>query len=309
MVQASPDSKMSSKPGALHGFLIIDKPAGWTSHDVVARVRRLIGERHVGHGGTLDPAATGVLPIAIGHATKVLEYLSGASKTYLAEVTFGVETDSYDVDGRVIGLRDASRLTESEIENALTQFRGRIEQIPPMHSAIKVGGKKLYELARKGDVVERAPRTIDIYKLDLMEWNSPVATLVIDCSKGTYIRSLARDLGDGVGTGAHLSGLVRLRTGPFFLCEAWTLGELEEIDVRAAWPDVAIHPDAAVLDWPALLLDGEATRRWETGRWIDAIDDGEFLARVYYADGEWAGIATYDSGNSHWRPSKVVVSA
>jgi tRNA pseudouridine55 synthase len=178
-----------------------------------------------------------------------------------------------------------------------------------MHSAIKVGGKKLYELARKGEVVERAPRTVEIYKLDLLGWDPPIATLLIDCSKGTYIRSLARDLGDDVGTGGYLSALVRLRTGPFVLCEAWTLGELEELDVRAAWPDVAIQPDAAVLDWPALLLDDEATRRWETGRWIEAIDSGEILARVYNADGEWAGVATYDSGGSHWRPSKVVVSA
>jgi tRNA pseudouridine55 synthase len=309
VVLASPDSKMSSKSNALHGFLIIDKPAGWTSHDVVTRVRRLIGERHVGHAGTLDPAATGVLPIAIGHATKVLEYLSEASKTYLAEVTFGVETDSYDVDGQVIGLRDASRLTESEIEQALTLFRGKIEQIPPMHSAIKIGGKKLYELARKGEVVERAPRSIEIYRLELVEWFSPTATFLIDCSKGTYVRSLAKDLGESVGAGAFLSGLVRLRTGPFLLCEAWTLGDLEEINARAAWPDVAIHPDAAVIDWPALLLDEEATRRWETGRWIEAVGNGEILARVYNADGVWAGIATYDSCDSHWRQSKVVVSA
>lgn len=294
---------------SLHGFLIIDKPAGWTSHDVVARVRRLIGERHVGHAGTLDPAATGVLPIAIGHATKSLEYLSGASKTYRAEITFGVETDSYDADGQVTQQRDAYHLTASEVEAALTAFRGQIEQIPPMHSALKIGGKKLYELARAGETVERAARAVEIYSLILMNWSSPTATVAIDCSKGTYVRSLARDVGKRTGTGAYLSDLVRLRTGPFFLCEALTLGDLEERDVRMAWSDVAIHPDAAVLDLPVLLLDEDATTRWDSGRSIAGRPHQDGRARVYNAQGDWAGIAAFDTVSSQWRPQKVIVSA
>jgi tRNA pseudouridine55 synthase len=293
---------------SLHGFLIIDKPAGWTSHDVVARVRRLIGERHVGHAGTLDPAATGVLPVAVGSATKVLEYLSEASKSYLAEVTFGVETDSADVDGQVIRTIDTSGLTKDQIETALEHFRGPISQIPPMHSAIKIGGKKLYELARQGETVERPPRPVTIHRLTLVEWSSAVATLLVDCSKGTYIRSLGRDIGDAVGTGAYLSNLIRMRTGPFWLCQAWTLSQLEEIDVRAAWPEVAQHPDLAIIDWPAILLDDDAERLWNTGRAIAAPNDGFALGRVYNRRGDWAGIAKYDPDQSRWQPTRVIVS-
>jgi tRNA pseudouridine55 synthase len=293
----------------LHGFLNIDKPAGWTSHDVVSRVRRLIGERHVGHAGTLDPAATGVLPIAVGSATKVLEYLSAASKTYLAEVTFGVETDSYDVEGQVTDISDASELNIETVELALEHFRGRIEQIPPMHSAIKIDGKKLYELARKGKTIERAPRAVTINVLTLCDWSPPVATVLVDCSKGTYIRSLARDLGEAVGTGAYLSNLVRLRTGPFVLSQAWTFSELEELDVRAAWPDVAQHPDAAILDLPVVLLDEDAGQLWNNGRSIEATSGAAGFSRVYNQSGDWAGIATYDQTQSLWRPAKVVVSA
>src|SRR4051794_33359571 len=150
----SPFHPMTPSP-SLHGYLVIDKPAGWTSFDVVARARRILGERRIGHAGTLDPAATGVLPLAVGAATKTLEYLNDASKTYLADVTFGVETDSHDADGRVTRVADAERLTAESIEQALTHWRGPIAQIPPMHAAIKVGGRKLYELARRGEEIPR----------------------------------------------------------------------------------------------------------------------------------------------------------
>src|SRR5215218_10057452 len=152
----------SSRPPRYHGILVIDKPAGWTSHDVVARARRLLGERHIGHAGTLDPAATGVLPLAVGDATKVVEYLSDASKTYLAEITLGVETDSYDGDGRVLRVTTIDGVTPDDLERGLSTLRGEIDQVPPMHSALKVGGKRLYELARRGEEIERKPRRITI---------------------------------------------------------------------------------------------------------------------------------------------------
>jgi tRNA pseudouridine55 synthase len=302
-------SHKSTGAAPLHGFLNIDKPAGWTSHDVVARVRRLIGERHVGHAGTLDPAATGVLPVAVGSATKVLEYLSESSKTYLAEITFGVETDSYDLDGQLTKISDASAVTREDVEPALEQFRGAIEQIPPMHSAIKIGGKKLYELARQGEIIERAPREVAINLLTLLDWSPPVATLLIDCSKGTYIRSLARDIGDKVGVGAHLSNLVRIRTGPFFICESWTISELEAIDMRTAWPDVAQHPDVPIAGWPVLILGDDEERLWSTGRAFASLDGADKPGRVYNPRGDWVGIAEYDQTRSLWRPEKVVVSA
>ncbi|HEU5432398.1 MAG TPA: tRNA pseudouridine(55) synthase TruB, partial [Thermomicrobiales bacterium] len=202
-------------PVGLHGFLVIDKPAGWTSFDVVARARRLLGEKRIGHAGTLDPAATGVLPLAVGAARKTLEFLAEASKTYDAEITFGVETDTWDRDGAVVAMADAGELTRDQIAGALEPFRGSFAQTPPMHSAIKIGGRKLYQLARKGEEIERPARSVTIHALDLLGWESPVARLRVDCSKGTYIRSLAHDLGAALGMGAHLSALRRTRTGPF----------------------------------------------------------------------------------------------
>ena len=295
----------AGRPG-LDGYLIVDKPAGWTSFDVVARARRLLGERKVGHAGTLDPAATGVLPLAVGSATKTLEHLAGASKSYLAEVTFGVETDSHDVDGVVTAVRDASGLTAERVEAALAGFRGELAQVPPMHSAIKIGGRKLYELARRGEEIDRPPRPVTIHRLDLLDWAPPVATVWVDCSKGTYIRSLARDLGDAVGTGAYMSNLVRYRTGPFHLCEAITLAELAEADLPWSWPSLAMHPDAVTLDMPALILDDAGTRRWRQGSAIPADGPARGECRAYSTDGEWLGLGKADAAGAAWKPAKVI---
>jgi tRNA pseudouridine55 synthase len=289
----------------LHGFLVIDKPAGWTSHDVVARARRLLGERRIGHAGTLDPAATGVLPLAVGLATRALEYLADSSKTYLAEVVFGVETDSLDGDGTVTATSDPSGLSRAEVERALASFRGPLDQVPPMHSAIKVGGRPLYERARRGEELELAPRRVTIHELALLEWEPPVARLLVDCSKGTYVRSLARDLGRALGVGGYLGDLVRVRSGPFTLCDAWTLAELSRLDVAAWWPEVAYHPDVALLDRPALLLDGDARRVWRHGGPVPATGaDG--IARVYDEGGSWLGVARGEAGGGAWRPLKVI---
>jgi tRNA pseudouridine55 synthase len=294
---------------ALDGYLVIDKPAGWTSFDVVARARRILGEKKVGHAGTLDPAATGVLPLAVGNATKTLEYLANAGKSYLAEVTFGVETDSHDIDGVVTSCRDASHLTREGVEQALAGFRGEISQIPPMHSAIKIGGQKLYELARRGEEIERAPRPVVMHRLDLVDWTPPVATVWVDCSKGTYIRSLARDLGETAGTGAFMSNLVRYRTGPFHLCEAVTMQDLAERDLPWEWPELSAHPDAVVLDLPALLLGELETLHWRQGKPILAVDPAAGDCRAYSRAGEWLGIGRADETGRAWRPAKVIGSA
>ena len=285
---------------------MIDKPAGWTSFDVVARARRLLGQKHVGHAGTLDPAATGVLPLAVGMATKTLEFLNDATKTYLAEVTFGVETDSHDIEGRVIRTAEARDLTADGIEAALARFRGPGEQIPPMHAAIKVGGQKLYDLARRGEEIARAPRPVTFHVLEMLEWDPPIATILVDCSKGTYIRSLARDLGAAVRTGAYLSNLVRLRSGPFHLCQAITMEELTQIELPWAWPRVAVHPDIPVQEWPALVLDQDATRRWRQGSPIPDDHGTAGLIRAYDEVGQWLGTGDATSDGSAWRPRKVV---
>ena len=290
-----------------HGWLVVDKPAGWTSHDVVARARRLLGERRIGHAGTLDPAATGVLPLAVGSATKVVEYLAEASKTYLAEVTFGVRTDSHDGDGLVISVTDASALRREDVEAALAPFRGAIAQVPPMHAAIKVGGRRLYELARRGEEVERPPRAVTISLLEIADWRPPTATLCVDCSKGTYVRALARDIGDALGVGAYLSNLVRVRTGPFCLCETVTLGELERASLPWAWPELALHPDAVLADWPAALLDDRAAGDWLRGNSPRGAAPAVGPFRAYGPDGTWLGLGRAEA--AAWRPSKVVGAA
>jgi tRNA pseudouridine55 synthase len=298
---------MTSVP-SLHGYLVIDKPAGWTSFDVVARARRLLGVKRIGHAGTLDPAATGVLPLAVGMATKTLEFLNDASKTYLAEVTFGVETDSYDIDGRVIRVADASALTADAVEAVLARFRGPREQIPPMHSAIKIGGQKLYELARRGEEIDRAPRPVTFHCLEMLTWDegATTATILVDCSKGTYIRSLARDLGEVTGTGAYLSNLVRLRSGPFDLCDAITMGDLERCELPWAWPSLAVHPDLPVQTWPALILDEATALRWRQGSTIAAAGGAVGPVRAYDAVGDWLGTGFADAAGTGWRPKKVV---
>jgi tRNA pseudouridine55 synthase len=296
----------TTRQGRLHGILVIDKPAGWTSHDVVARARRLLAERHVGHAGTLDPAATGVLPLAVGDATRVVEYLSDASKTYLAEITFGVETDTYDADGRVTATATVAGVDAASIESALSAFRGEIDQVPPMHSALKVGGRRLYDLARAGQEVERPARRVTIEELRLLDWLVPTATVLIDCSKGTYVRSIARDLGAAVGTGAHLSNLVRLRTGPFTLGDAWTLAELAERDVQAEWPSIAVHPDEVMAQRPVLLLDEPAGAVWRNGGFLSAPAGAEGAVRVYDSSGGWLGVGQFDADRRVWRPLKVV---
>lgn len=300
--------------GRLHGYLVIDKPAGWTSHDVVARLRRLLGERHVGHGGTLDPAATGVLPVGVGQATKTLEYLSGASKSYVAEITFGVETDSHDIDGRVVAISDPGSVTKDSLAAHLARMLGWQQQRPPMHSAVKIGGKRLYEAARRGEEIERPTRTIEISALELLAWTPPTATVAIDCSKGTYVRSIAADLGRLLGVGAYLSNLVRTRTGPFYLEDAWTLPELTEIwepDAAAVlWPSLALHPDSPIQDWPAVILGPASGTDWQNGKRIEIEpESGTEVAglalRAYDADGRWIGVGQVGE-DRRLRPAKVV---
>lgn len=299
-------TRASASSPRLHGIVVVDKPAGWTSHNVVARLRRLLGERQIGHGGTLDPAATGVLPLAVGDATKVVEYLSDAAKTYLADVTLGVETDSHDLDGHVVRVIPADHIQQADIESALKQFQGPIDQIPPMHSALKMGGRRLYDLARAGLSVDRPARQVIIYELKLMAWSPPTVTLCIDCSKGTYIRSIARDLGDVLGVGAYLSNLVRVRTGPFSLADAWTLAELEATDLIDGWPSIAIHPDEVTRDQSALLLGAEATAVWRNGGSLRGTDPVAGPVRVYDPEGEWLGVGRYDDQTASWRPVKVI---
>lgn len=241
-------------------FFNVDKPRGPTSHDVVARLRRASGVRRIGHAGTLDPLASGVLVVAVGRATRLIEYVADADKAYLAEITFGIHTDTYDAEGRVVAQADASRLTRDRVERGLGPFRGVIEQRPPAHSAISVGGKRLYQLARAGQQVEAPTRRVEITSLELREWQPPAATVFVECSKGTYIRSLAHDLGQTLGVGAHLSALVRTRVGRFSLDDATPLERLESALRDGSWKDAALSLEQAVAHVPEVQLSEDKVR-------------------------------------------------
>lgn len=216
----------------MDGLIPILKPAGMTSHDVVARVRRILSTKRVGHTGTLDPAVTGVLPICVGKGTRVVEYVQEMPKTYEAELTLGIATDTEDQTGTVIEEQPVPQLSEQIVRAAFDKFVGEIEQVPPMYSAVKVEGKRLYQLAREGKEVERKPRKATIYQMHIhsmnLELTHPTVQFEVKCSKGTYIRSLCVDIGKALGFPAHMSKLVRTATGPFTLNDAITLAQLEE---------------------------------------------------------------------------------
>lgn len=247
--------------GGVNGLLVIDKPAGMTSHDVVAACRRVLGERRVGHAGTLDPAATGVLVVGVGRATRLLRFVEDSEKEYRTEATFGVSTTTLDAEGDVTAEADASALTEERVRSAMPAFVGDIDQIPPMVSAVKVGGEPLYRKARRGEVIARAPRSVRVEQLELEAFAPGTrarATLRIRCSRGTYVRSLVADLGDAVGTGGHVTTLRRLRVGSF---SEQTAISLAEVSAQALRP-----MDDAVAGYPRRSVDEEGARALVHGK-------------------------------------------
>jgi tRNA pseudouridine55 synthase len=240
----------------MFGFLIVDKPSGMTSHDVVQRVRRGTGVRAIGHAGTLDPMATGVLVLCLGDATRLSEYVMASEKVYEATLRLGIETDTYDADGRIVAEAHIDHLTRADFEAALPRFVGTIAQVPPMYSAIKQGGVALYKLARAGQEVERAPRTVTITAIDLIDWAPPSASIRITCGAGTYIRSLAHDLGAWLGVGAHLTALRRTRSGNLDQPIGWAA--LEGAMAAGDWSQYLIDEKLPLAALPALHLDSVA---------------------------------------------------
>ena len=248
--------------------LVVDKPIGPTSFDVVRRLRRASGIRRIGHGGTLDPLASGVLPICLGEATKLAPFLLEADKEYEATVRFGVETDTDDAQGSPTATRDASAVTAQQVGAALKRFRGPIEQVPPAYAAIKRDGRPLYAYARAGTPVEVAPRAVVVHALDMVEFGGPDAVrLRVHCSKGTYVRALARDLGRALGVGGHLTALRRTRSGPFSLAEARPLDEvLAAFTEPGAVPLPAVPLAAALRHYPRHAVDEQGARDLRMGR-------------------------------------------
>lgn len=253
----------------MHGVVIVNKPGGMTSHDVVNRLRRIYGTKRVGHTGTLDPLATGVLVVCLGQATRIVEYLTASQKEYVAGVVFGVTTDSEDVTGQVLTETDAGGLTQDEIEGVLPRFRGPIQQIPPMVSAVHHEGKRLYELARQGVTVERAARPVEIYTLEMQSFHpgqQAQAALRVECSTGTYIRTLAADIGGALGVGGIMNSLLRTRVGVFNLAEAQTLEDLADHKENGTLAETLRSIPEALADWPHVILDTTQLSRLANGQ-------------------------------------------
>lgn len=300
---------IQSKLPDLNGLLVIDKPAGLTSHDVVGRVRRLVGMKRVGHGGTLDPFATGIVVVAVGRATRLLQFVQDSRKGYRAHVVLGADTDTADVDGVLSA--SGTRVDwpgDAEVARTVASFVGEIEQVPPVYSAIKVGGRKLYELARAGEHVEVPKRIVTVHSIEIVSYQPPDLVLDVQCGKGTYIRSIARDIGERLGTRAYCHGLRRTNSGAFCLADAWTLDELTERDMRGEWPLIALHPDMALAGLPAVVL-GEAERgAWYHGRSVQlspSVVPTDTVARAYGDDGRFLGVGIW-TGNGILKPSLVL---
>lgn len=251
------------KPGPA-GFLLVDKSPGWTSHDIVNAARRWFGTRRVGHLGTLDPLATGVLPLAIRAATKLAPYITDGRKSYVGAIELGVETDTLDAEGQVLRRHGGALPDQGAVEKALVSFLGEIEQIPPMYSAVKQAGVPLHRLAREGKHVERAPKKVRIDRIELISYQSPIVELSVECSPGTYVRTLADDLGRRLGCGAHLRNLRRLRSGPFVLSAAMTPEQLADA-AEAGKIDQYLIPAVDVLGLAIVQLGPEEARRVKHG--------------------------------------------
>lgn len=302
----------------MDGILNINKPAGITSFGVVSLVKRLSGERRVGHAGTLDPAATGVLPVCLGQGTRVIEFLVNTTKAYLAEIELGMATDTYDATGRTTQQGDPSGISRARLDSALAAFHGLIDQIPPIYSALKVQGQPLYELARAGVNVELKSRPVNIHRLEVLGWQLPVVTVEVVCGRGTYIRSLAHDLGQALGCGAHLKSLVRLRDGIFDIKEAISLSQLEEAVRGGDWQRFLYPIDCVLSDWPAMVVSDKEAEDIKNGRpfAIDDASDRDCLTvseqhhcRAYAPDGKFLGIIRFDLEIGRWRPQKVFLSS
>lgn len=296
------------------GILNIDKPAGWTSHDVVVKVRRLLGQKRVGHTGTLDPLATGVLLVCVGQATRVAEYLMAGRKVYRAAVHLGLTTDTCDIEGEVIAAAPTPALTHDDLTRALAAFIGEQAQVPPAFSAIKQAGVPAYQRARRGETVVLAPRRVVIHQIELLAWQPPLLTIDVTCDSGTYIRSLARDLGAALGCGGTLAALRRLRSGRFGVEDAVSLEAL----AATSQPGRYLHPiHAALAGLTPITVDADAAARLMHGQPIEGpagattdeayavTADGALIAILRRREHRAAAVTTPTTQTCQWRPTKV----
>jgi tRNA pseudouridine55 synthase len=287
----------------VQGFLNLNKPFGWTSHDCIARVRKLLRLKRVGHAGTLDPSATGVLPIALGKATRLLQYLPG-EKAYKATIRLGIQTTTDDLEGEIITTQLCSELSLAEVKSALAQFQGKIAQIPPSYSAIQVAGKRLYDLARQGEIIAAPVRTVEIFHLNILDWrpgNLPEVDVAIACGTGTYIRAIARDLGTRLQTGGTLAALTRTASSSFLLTDSLCLTDLEaQLSAGTFQP---VLPDAPLQHLPSVSLPPTSAPKWCQGQQVSLDSDIFGILRVYEEGTRFLGIGQL--GNNILTPKMV----
>ena len=275
----------------MNGIVIVDKPQEWTSQDVTARLRRVFQTRRIGHGGTLDPMATGVLPVFVGRGTRGVEFFEHADKTYEAVLQLGLTTDTEDTSGEVLETREV-HISETEFAEILTQFRGKIMQVPPMYSALKINGQKLVDLARKGKTVERQPREIEIFELTMQEFSGTTARLRVKCSKGTYIRTLCKDIGEALGCGGCMAALRRVQAGEYTIEEAVPLQTLLETEN----PEQYLRPvDSMFRNYPEVVLSPNQEKRCRNGNSFSMqLEPGTY--RAYSRTGEFLMLAKVEDG-------------
>ncbi len=300
--------KMSKEQidNVVSGVLVIDKPIGLTSHDVVQIIRRGTGIRRAGHTGTLDPRASGVLVVLIGPAVRLSEYVSASDKRYQATIRLGSSTDTYDAEGVVtkstVSVED---ITEEHFNEVLQEFVGEIEQVPPPFSAVKVKGKKAYEMAREGEEIDLTPRKIHVYSLEVLEWALPEVVIDVYCSSGTYVRSLANDLGNRLGCGAHLVGLRRTKSGRFTLRDAVPLRRLQEAFNAGDWYRYLIPAAEALADWPMVELNADEVELVRHGHRVPAESGASGWARGVSQQGDLVALLECDVETAEWQPRKV----
>ncbi len=294
------------------GILVLHKPQGVTSMDMVRMAKRVTRVKRVGHAGTLDPIATGLLPICFGQATRLMEYLVDGRKVYRASFTLGTATDTYDALGEVTERGDPSGVTREDVEALLPRFTGAVTQEPPMFSALKHEGKRLYELAREGIEVERPARDVVVHSIDILGWEPPTVELEVTCGRGFYMRTLANELGIALGCYAHLSALVRTSAGPFALTDAHEPAELEEAGEE--WRKLLEPPDAALARLEAIVVEPAAERHLRNGQAVSVPGAGVYAKhlderRAYSTAGHFLGIVRFNRPDSMWQPEKVFALA
>lgn len=296
----------------MDGILNIYKERGFTSHDVVAKLRGILHQKKIGHTGTLDPEAVGVLPICLGKGTKLCDMLTDRSKTYQVEMRLGITTDTEDMTGTILTEQEVTATLE-QVEQVISQFVGEIDQIPPMYSALKVNGKKLYELAREGIVIERKPRRIQIDEIKILAIELPIVKMEVSCSKGTYIRSLCRDIGEKLGCGGCMETLIRTRVGQFFVEDSLTLKEIEQLVQENKILEQVLGIETVFLEYPVIQMKKESDRLVLNGNFFgwDSIEQQESkhlkntFVRVHESQGRFVGIYQFDTEKKRFMPEKM----